>query len=378
MKFIYRLKKSSLIFLILLVVILKVEIIASDNFNNKIENKELLQNNNNLSPISMNEELIKYRIKKIELQIANLINENKSLSSDSETINSKLENIDGQLNSYQDIYNKVLNSTNSSYLFLENMLIYIISGFLFILIIIYYIINSRLPNWIKKKVHIFVNEMSKDGFSSEIDDWVSKETERIKNELMKFESKYEKVENITEIIKADLKTEKYIIKHKEIHALLKNGDFDNAKNKLDDAVDNDPSDYTIKVLFSQYYLLKKDYPLSINYLNLAIKEKPSDYFINHLLGLAHIASNADNKIIIDNLQKATQNGSQILFDYTYTAKQFLSQNNVVQASHTYMQANLIFSNEVSIYIALGKIYCEIGNIGHAKEMLGKVVYLDSQ
>ncbi|MFW2516854.1 hypothetical protein, partial [Aliarcobacter butzleri] len=81
-------------------------------------------------------------------------------------------------------------------------------------------------------------------FSSEIDEWMIKENEKMKNELINFESKYIKEENIVEIIKTDLKTNKYTTKHKEIQELLKNEDLESAKNKLDDALDNDPSDYT--------------------------------------------------------------------------------------------------------------------------------------
>lgn len=384
MRRIHILEKKFLVIFAFLLIMPNIEIKANENIN-KIQsikqdtNKTSIQDKkNNVSNQNLNGELLEYRIKQIELQIDKIVTETKSLSSNSETINSKIENINGKLDSYQDIYNKVLDSTNSSYLFLKEILIYIISGFLFILIIIYYVINSKLPNWLKKKVHTFVNEMSKDGFSSEIDEWMIKENEKIKNELINFESKYTKEENIVEIMKTDLKTNKYTTKHKEIQELLKNKDLENAKNKLDDALDNDPSDYTIKVLFSQYYLLKPDYQLAINYLKLAVKEKPNDCFINHLLGLAHIAINAENKIIIDYFQKAIQYKSQILFDYIFTGKQFLIQNNIVQASHILVQANLIFSDEILIYSTLGKIYCEIGNIGHAKEMLEKIKYLDSQ
>jgi hypothetical protein len=373
---IHILEKIFLVVFTFLLIMPNIEITANENIDKRQSIKQ--DKNNNVSNQNLNGELLEYRIRQIELQIDKIITETKSLSSNIETMNSKIENNSGQLNSYKDIYDKVLESANSSYLFLKDMLIYIISGFFFILVIVYYIFNSKFPNWLKKKVNTLVNEMSKDGFSSEIDKWMDKENKKIDDELTKFDSKYTKEENIVEIIKTDLKTNKYTTKHKEIQELLKNEDLENAKIKLDDALDNDPSDYTIKVLFSQYYLLKPDYQLAINYLNLAVKEKHEDYFIYHLLGLAHIAINADNKIILDYLQKSIQHKSQILFDYIFTGKQFLIQNNIVQASHILVQANLIFSNEILIYSTLGKIYCEIGNIGQAKEMLEKIKYLDSQ
>lgn len=358
-------------------IILFFTISAQANLDEKINKKKTIQNIDNTTKVNLvsniNKELLYYRITKVEEEVKNLVSENKDTSIKNK-LDLKYEKIKTKLITQQDTYNKVLDSTKESYTFLSNIMMSLMGFILIIFAGIYYVISSAFPKWLKEKVESILDNMSKDGFSSKIEDWLSKELDNLNTQFNDLKSEYDKDEDLSTIIKKDLSNEKKTENHEEIKDLLVSGDMNGAKEKIDNVLAKDPSDQNIKILFGQYYLLNGDYNLAFQNLELADKSIPNNFCIHHLLGLTSYAMNSEEDTIIY-LKNACLFKSNFSFDYIYLGKYFLKKKNIIQANHYFDQATSLFPNEIKNYIYLGKIYCKTGNIGNAKEMLEKIKYL---
>lgn len=325
----------------------------------------------NNSIIQTNNELLQYRIMKVEENVQKKGIEFEDLTSNMDDLNIKVEKIYSDLKLQESTYNKILDTTKESYSFLSGILMSLIGLIGVLIVVIYNVSTSTIPKLLRKKVEALLEEMSKDSFSSTIEAWLIKELKNLNEQFINFESEYCKDKDLKVILKKEL-SKSNNENNNEIKNLLLQDKLDDAKTKLDDS---DPTDISVQVLFAQYNLLTEDFDRALKYLKSAYSSEPENAYINHLMGLVYYAKNDENNTI-DFIKKACLNKSTSEFDYLYLGKYFFNKKNVVQANFYLHQSSLFFPEELEQYIYLGKLYCETGNIGNAKEMLEKVKYLE--
>ena len=295
----------------------------------------------------------------------------KELSANIDNLNIKVEKIDSDFKSQEKTYSKILDMTKESYSFLSSILMSLIGLIGVLFVAIYYISTSIIPKLLKKKVESLLENMSKDSFSSIIEAWLTKELKSLNEQFSNLESEYCKDENLKSILKKEL-SESQNENNSDIIKLLIEDNLDDAKTKLDNS---DLTDISIQVLLAQYNLLIENFDQALRFLVTANKAEPENACINHLMGLVYYYVKDDENNTIGFFKKACLNKSNFKFDYLYLGKYFFDKNDIIQANFYLHQSSLLFPEEIEQYIYLGKLYCETGNIGNAKEMLEKINYL---
>lgn len=323
----------------------------------------------NVTKQEVSNELLQYKIIKVEDNAQKQEVEYKKLSSDVDNLNIKVEKIDTDLKAQENNFPKILDSTKESYTFLSSILLSLI-GLLGILVVaIYYVLTSAFPKILKKKVESLLEDMSKDGFSSIIQAWLIKELNSLNEQFKTYELEHCQEKDLKNILKKELLEANEV--NNDITKLFIEGKLDEAKAKLDES---DLTDISAQVLFAQYNLLIEENDQALRFLESAHKSEPKNAYINHLLGLTYYAKQ-DETNTINFFEKSCFYKSNFEFDYLYLGKYFFDKKNVVQTYFYLHQSSLLFPENIEQYIYLGKLYCETGNIGNAKEILEKIKYL---